>query len=103
MINAEGEGNALTIAAPNVTVQGCTLTNWGSNLTKLNAAVFIQREASHAKVQANRMQGPASGIWVDGTSNVSLLDNVIEESCDCVRRIVAMAFISMPCTGAGHR
>ncbi|WP_216367278.1 nitrous oxide reductase family maturation protein NosD [Aeromonas media] len=78
VINAEGEGNALTIAAPNVTVQGCTLTNWGSNLTKLNAAVFIQREASHAKVQANRMQGPASGIWVDGTSNVSLLDNVIE-------------------------
>ena len=78
VLDAEGEGNALTIAAPDVTVQGCTLTNWGNNLTQLNAAVFIQREATRARVQANRMQGPASGIWVDGTSNVSLLENVIE-------------------------
>ena len=37
---------------------------------------------------------------MDGTSNVSLLDNVIG-GYDCVRRIVAMAFISMPCTGRG--
>lgn len=78
IFNGEGEGNGLTIAAENVTVQGCTLNNWGKNLTKLNAAIFIQQKASNAKIKANQMNGVASGIWVDATHNVSLLDNRIE-------------------------
>lgn len=44
----------------------------------MNAAVFIQPGATGAVVRGNRMQGQGFGIWVDGTRDVSLIDNRIQ-------------------------
>nr|WP_053150805.1 nitrous oxide reductase family maturation protein NosD [Pseudomonas sp. Pf153] len=73
-----GEGNGLTIRAPNVQVQGCTFQAWGHDLTAMNAAVFIEPVAQGAVIEGNRMQGQGFGIWVDGARDVSLIDNVIQ-------------------------
>jgi len=78
VIDAQGQGNALTIAAPEVTVEGCDLRNWGRDLTAMNAAVFLEGKATGAVVKDNRMRGPGFGIWVDRTRNVSLTGNDIE-------------------------
>ncbi|WP_256666359.1 MULTISPECIES: nitrous oxide reductase family maturation protein NosD [unclassified Pseudomonas] len=74
----QGQGNGLLINAPDVTVQGCTFLDWGHDLTAMNAAVFIQSKAHGALIKNNHLQGPGFGIWVDGTADVSLIDNQIQ-------------------------
>ena len=76
-LDAQGAGNALTIGAPGVTVEGCTLLDWGRNLTEMNSAVFVETGASGATIRDNRLAGPGFGIWVDGTRDVSLIGNRI--------------------------
>jgi nitrous oxidase accessory protein len=78
IIDAQGQGSALTIEAANVSIQGCTLRNWGQDLTALNSGVFIERQASGAEVRDSQLAGPGFGIWVDGTANVSVINNQIE-------------------------
>lgn len=77
-IDAQGQGNALFITSPDVAIEGCTLRDWGRNLTAMNAAVFIGPKATGALVSNNRMSGPGFGVWVDATHGVSVIGNVIE-------------------------
>ena len=77
VIDAGGAGNAVHIQAPGVTLQGCEIRNWGSDLNELDAGVFIAREARGAVVENNRLQGPAFGIWLDATPDVTVRDNRI--------------------------
>lgn len=78
VLQAGGEGNGLLIEASDVTVDGCTLLDWGRDLTDMNAAIFIQPKAQRVVIRNNQLRGPGFGIWVDGSKDVSLLGNVIE-------------------------
>ncbi|WP_080560966.1 nitrous oxide reductase family maturation protein NosD [Pseudomonas brassicacearum] len=78
VFDAEGAGNALFISAPDVRVEGCTLLNWGRDMTAMNAAIFIGPQATGAMIRNNTMNGPGFGIWVDRAHDVSLIDNDIE-------------------------
>ncbi len=78
VLQGQGQGNGLLISAPDVTVEGCTLLDWGRDMTAMNAAIFIQPKARGAVIKNNRMQGPGFGIWVDGTADVSLIGNSIQ-------------------------
>ena len=68
VLQGEGQGNGLLISAPDVTVEGCTLLDWGRDMTAMNAAIFIQPKARGAVIKNNRMQGPGFGIWSGGIS-----------------------------------
>ncbi|MEO8643166.1 nitrous oxide reductase family maturation protein NosD [Pseudomonas sp.] len=78
VINAQGQGNAVFISAPDVRIEGCTLLDWGRDMTAMNSAIFIDPKAQGAVIRNNRMKGPGFGIWVDSTHDVSLIDNDIE-------------------------
>ncbi|KAA0967837.1 nitrous oxide reductase family maturation protein NosD [Pseudomonas sp. ANT_H12B] len=78
VFQGEGQGNGLIISAPDVGVEGCTFLDWGHDLTAMNAALFIQPKAHGAVIRGNRLQGKGFGIWVDGTQDVSLIDNRIQ-------------------------
>ena len=78
IFQAQGQGNGLLISAPDVTIEGCTLLDWGRDLTAMNSAIFIQPKAHGALIKDNRLQGAGFGIWVDGTTDVSLLGNSIQ-------------------------
>ncbi|SFH87107.1 nitrous oxide reductase family maturation protein NosD [Modicisalibacter xianhensis] len=78
VIHAQGQGNALTIASANVAVEGCTLRDWGRDLTALDSGIFIASHARDAVVRNNRLAGPGFGIWVDATRDVSVIGNDIE-------------------------
>ncbi|MGQ7957979.1 nitrous oxide reductase family maturation protein NosD [Pseudomonas sp. SP16.1] len=78
VLDAQGQGNALLIEAADVVLEGCALRNWGRDLTAMNAAVFIGKEAHGAVIRDNRLQGPGFGIWVDGTHDVRLIGNAIQ-------------------------
>lgn len=78
VFQGQGQGNGLIISAPDVSVQGCTFQDWGRDLTAMNAAVFIQPQAHGTQIINNTLKGPGFGIWVDGTRDVSLIDNRIQ-------------------------
>jgi nitrous oxidase accessory protein len=78
VLDAQGQGNALLIEAADVVLEGCTLRNWGRDLTAMNAGVFIGREAHGAVIRDNHLQGPGFGIWVDGSHDVRLIGNAIQ-------------------------
>ncbi|MEH6627284.1 MAG: nitrous oxide reductase family maturation protein NosD [Motiliproteus sp.] len=78
IIDANGVDNALILKAKNITVRDIRIQNWGDDLTDLDAGIFVGRDAENARIENNRFQGTASGIWVDATQNIKILNNKIE-------------------------
>lgn len=78
IIQSQRQGSSLLISAPDVLVDGCTLREWGADLTAMDSAVFILPAAERAQISNNRMRGPGFGVFVDGTSDVQVLGNQID-------------------------
>ncbi len=78
VIDGGGAGDVIRIAAPGVIVRGLRLIGSGSNLTKMNAAVFIERAADDAIVEDNDIETNGFGIWLDGCEAARVLGNRIQ-------------------------
>lgn len=78
ILRAQGLGNALNIRAADVTVTGCDISDWGNNLTQMDAGIFVERTAKNARIENNFIHGQGFGVWVDATHNVSILNNKIQ-------------------------
>lgn len=77
LIDGGGQGNAVDIQAEGVTLSGCRVRNWGTDLNELNSGVFVNREARNTTVEDNNLQGSAFGIWLDATPDVTVKNNTI--------------------------
>ena len=77
VIDGGGEGNAVDILAEEVTFSGCEVRDWGDDLNELDAGIFVAREARGAVIENNRLQGPAFGVWLDATKDVTVRNNQI--------------------------
>ncbi|MBL3555408.1 MULTISPECIES: nitrous oxide reductase family maturation protein NosD [Marinobacter] len=77
VIDGGGEGNAVDILAEEVTFSGCELRNWGGDLNELDAGIFVAPEARGSVIENNRLQGPAFGIWLDATKDVTVRNNKV--------------------------
>lgn len=78
IIDGQAQGHALEIKAENVVIQNLKIQNWGHNLTTLDAGVFVNNQAEYALIQNNQFVGNSSGVWVDGTANIQIINNTIE-------------------------
>lgn len=78
MIEGDGDGNVLTLTAPGISVRGFTLRGSGSDLTEMDAVVFVRKPASGARIADNRIESTAFGIWVDGAADVAILGNRVQ-------------------------
>lgn len=77
MIDGGGEGNAVEIQAEGVTLSGCRIRNWGTDLNEMNAGVFVAREARGSTIENSDLQGAAFGVWLDATPDVTVNGNNI--------------------------
>jgi len=82
VIRSQGQGSSLLISAPDVVVEGCTLRDWGSDLTAMDSAVFVLPAAPRVLIRNNRMQGPGFGVFVDGAADVQVIGNDIVGEVD---------------------
>lgn len=78
LIDGQGAGSTLHVRVPGVTIENCTLRNWGRDLTAMDAAIFIDKAAHGTVVRGNDLQGVGFGIWLDATADVQVLDNRIQ-------------------------
>lgn len=77
VMEGDGRGRLLVVAAPDVVVQGLTLRNGGANLTDMDAAIFVEKQATRVRLLGNRIHARGFGIWLDGASHAILADNRI--------------------------
>jgi len=77
-IDGKGIGSTLHVRVPGVVIEGCTLRNWGRDLTAMDAAIFIDKAAHGTVVRGNDLQGAGFGVWLDATADVQVLDNRIQ-------------------------
>lgn len=78
VIDAGGDGNAVTISAPGVRLVGCTIRNWGADLNELDTGIFVTRDATGTVIERNILTGPGFGIWLDAARDVTVRDNRIQ-------------------------
>ncbi|MCP1648301.1 nitrous oxide reductase family maturation protein NosD [Pseudomonas nitroreducens] len=78
LIDGQGTGSTLHVRVPGVTIENCTLRNWGHDLTAMDAAIFIDQAARGTVVRGNDLQGAGFGIWLDAVADVQILDNRIQ-------------------------
>lgn len=78
LIDGQGAGSTLHVRVPGVTIENCTLRNWGRDLMAMDAAIFIDKAAHGTVVRGNDLQGAGFGIWLDATADVQVLDNRIQ-------------------------
>lgn len=77
-LNGGGQGDALRIKAPQVTVRNCRIHNWGDDLTAMNAGIFAEKTARHLVIENNFLSGDAFGLWLDSTSNAVVKNNKVQ-------------------------
>ena len=77
-INGDHLNDTFRIKAPDVTIQGCQIKNWGDDLTAMNAGIFAEKTATNLKIDNNYFYGDTFAIWLDSTQSAVISNNRIE-------------------------
>ena len=78
VLDGEGDGNVVTVSAPDVTVRGVTVRGSGRDLQAMNSGIFLQKSAERATIENNRLTGNLFGVYVHGAQGSRVIRNVIE-------------------------
>lgn len=85
IIDAGGEGNAIDIEAPGVTVSGFVIRNTGNSIDRENAAFSVN--APDATITNNILEDVLFGIFLRGATDSVVADNVVgAKNLDIARR-----------------
>jgi len=77
VIDGDGAGDIIRIAAPHVTVRGLVLENSGTSLTNENAGIFVEQKAADVTLADNVLSHVLFGIYLDGSAGTQVLRNRI--------------------------
>jgi len=72
-----GRGSVVTVSAPGAIVRGLTISGSGTNLEAMDAGVFVEKTATGAMVEGNRIEGNLYGIYLHGAENSVARGNTI--------------------------
>lgn len=78
VIDAQGEGHAIRVQAPDVVLQGLRIENWGRDLTELESGIFVEPQAAGIRIKDNSLYGAGFGIWLDAVQGGHIAGNRIE-------------------------
>lgn len=78
VIDGQGRGTVVTIAAPDVTLRGLTVTGSGMDGQALDAGIKILKGADRARIEGNRIIGNLHGIDIHGGRDARVAGNTIE-------------------------
>jgi nitrous oxidase accessory protein len=72
-----GRGNVVTVSAPFAVVRGLTIRGSGSDLAKMDAGVFLEKTATKAVVEGNKIEGNLYGVYIHGAEEAVVQRNDI--------------------------
>jgi len=82
IIDGEGTGRVITVAAPDVVVRGVTVKNSGTSLATEDSGIFVTRDGDRALIEGNKLQHNLIGIYLKGPDNAVVRSNDIVGSTD---------------------
>ncbi len=77
IIDGEGEGRVITVAAENSQILGLTVVNSGDRLSVEDSGIYITKAGAGTLVAGNRLEKNLIGIYLKGSKNVIVRDNLI--------------------------
>jgi len=80
IIDGQGKGRVITVAAPDVTVSGLTIRHSGDSLSTEDSGVFVNPEGDRALVEKNKLTGNLIGVYLKGPEDAQVKNNIITGS-----------------------
>jgi nitrous oxidase accessory protein len=77
IIDGQGVGRVVTVAAPDVTLRGLTIRNSGDSLATEDSGVFVTPEGDRALVEENLLEGNLIGVYLKGPDDARVRNNKI--------------------------
>ncbi len=77
VIDGQGKGRTVEVAAPGVTIRDLTIRGSGHRLDRMDAGIFLERAAAGSVVQGNTLEGNLVGIYVHGAARSVVQGNRI--------------------------
>ncbi|MFT3691128.1 nitrous oxide reductase family maturation protein NosD [Paenirhodobacter sp.] len=77
VVDGGGAGHVIVVDAPGASVTGLTVTGSGSDLDRMDAGIFLTKQATGARVEGNTLDGNLHGIRIQGAQNAQVLRNTI--------------------------
>jgi nitrous oxidase accessory protein len=72
-----GKGSVVTVSAPEAVVRGLIIRGSGRDPEKMDAGVFVEKTATGALIEGNRIEGNLYGIYLHGAGNAVAKGNTI--------------------------
>lgn len=77
IVEGDGAGNVITVAAPDVTVRGLIVRGSGVDLSTMNSGVYVGETGTRARIENNRIEENLFGVYLQGPADAVVADNVI--------------------------
>jgi len=77
VIDGNGDGDVIRVAAPHVSIRGLTIRHSGSDLTAMNAGIFVEQQADDVDIADNVLDKVLFGVYLDGPARVRVVGNRI--------------------------
>ncbi len=77
ILDGAGKGNIIFVRAADVRIEGFVLQNSGMDLTRMNAAVFVDRAAARVRIINNEFRNNLFGVWLDAAHDAKVIGNRI--------------------------
>lgn len=78
IIDGGGEGNVITVSAPDVTLRGLVIRNSGRSLETQDSGIFVDKSGDRARIEDNYLQNNLIGVYLWGPDNAQALGNRID-------------------------
>jgi len=77
IIDAQGEGSAITIHASGVEISGLTIRHWGNDHYERDSGILVIQGSDDVSINNNRLSGDGFGIRAEALNRIKINDNTI--------------------------
>jgi len=77
ILDGDGRGRILHVAAPGTSIKGLHLRNGGADLTDMDTALFVDRVSIGILIEDNRIEARGFGMWLDSAREAKVIRNRI--------------------------
>lgn len=83
IIDAQGQGHAITLKNSHITIDNLSIVNWGHDLTEQNSGIYSHEKIDNEKavgivIKNNTLSGDGFGIWLNYVTKSKIYNNKVK-------------------------
>lgn len=76
-LDGMGVADVIRIKSPDVTIEGCIISNSGADLTAQNAGIYLEPGSDRAIIRNNTINYTLFGLWIEKVKDIQVIGNNI--------------------------